>query len=102
MLWRLIDASVEFNVQKRKDYLTRENMRELEKRMVQNNKKSMQSADDKVRAANQKMLRFFSQNKQKQSTGKNDKFHWSKSGQWTEDCRKIISKEPRFLLPRPR
>ena len=94
-LWRAIDASVEFNVNKRKEFTIRDQAMKLDKKKP----KIKKSHDDKVRDADLKMSQFF--NKKKTQF---ERYHWSrKHDRCIEDYRKIVTdKYPRFLLPRPR
>ena len=91
-LWKAMDASVQFNLKKREEFLNRD-------------RRARVAANPSISATNQEddMYKFFA----RRIT--NDQFHWSRSGQRREDSRCIIQDSSarkqlggRFLLPRPK
>ena len=91
-LWKAMDASVQFNLKKREEFLNRD-------------RRARVAANPSISATNQEddMYKFFV----RRIT--NDQFHWSRSGQRREDSRRIIQDSSarkqlggRFLLPRPK
>ena len=91
LIWRAIDASVEYNITKRNEFIAKNKAIKLA------NKYALQQKEED----DQKMKNFF---KSKKTENEFDKFHWPKSSQRKEDRRTILcaKQQPRFFLPHPK
>ena len=83
--WKAMDASFQFNVKKRSDYMIRSKFRLLKAAPVEDKRlgQVMRPYHEDESSNEDKMPSFFAKHRKVQKNQRNDKYHWSKSSQST-------------------